>query len=167
MAQLELYDTIAKQYEKFGFRLERCLMTAETLAALSATADQTDSFLGVPVDEAPLDALWVSRPSAGQTEAWEIRLVSTTPLSLLEKIPAGASETVRQTKLKEMEARLLDLISRRREAIEQIIADNMPTGNGVDDDEDDDDFEDDFDDDSIDDPAPDRNSRRGGNGHAG
>jgi hypothetical protein len=133
MQQLEMYRAIADQYRKFDFRLERCLMTDETIAALKG--EQT--FLDSPVETAKLDAMWFSRKSGSETVAWEIRLVSSTPVSLLEKIPVSLSDSERGAKLKEMETRLQELMDSRRAAIEEIIAENA----GAPDDEDDDDEE--------------------------
>src|SRR5215831_2081117 len=116
-------------------------MTAETLSTLKAAQQDTTSYIGVPVETGTLDALWFSRPSMGNTTAWEIRLVSPTPLSLLEKISNTASDDERNAKLKEMEDRLLDLISRRKEAIEEIIAENAGASDDDDDDLDDDELD--------------------------
>ncbi|HZS43734.1 MAG TPA: hypothetical protein VFC63_01415 [Blastocatellia bacterium] len=156
MEQLELFRVIADQYKKFEFKLERCLMTASTLESLRAAHSRSDSFMGVPVEIAQIDAIWFSRPSAGGSTAWEIRLVSPTPLSLLERLPNSATDEEHEQKLKEMEAHLMDLISHRKEAIEEIIAENA----GAPDDEDDD-----FDDDDLDDSRPASGTpRKKGNG---
>jgi hypothetical protein len=155
MQQLELFLSIAEQYKKYDFKIERCLMTVATIESLRVARAQTDSFLGVAVEIAELDAIWFSRPSAGNTVAWEIRLVSPTPLSLLEKIPDGAADADREQKLEEMETRLLDLISHRKAEIEEIIADNA----GAPDDEDD---EGDLDEEELNDSRSD--SKKKGNG---
>jgi len=141
MQQLELFRSIAEQYKKYDFKIERCLMTVTTIESLRVAQAQTDSFLGVMVEIAELDAIWFSRPSAGNTVAWEIRLVSPTPLSILEKIPNKAADADRDQKLEEMETRLLDLISHRKAEIEEIIAENAGAPDDDEDDFDDDDFE--------------------------
>jgi len=131
---LDLYKAIAEQYRKFDFRLERCLMTRETIEALKGDTE----FLGSPVETAQIDAMWFSRPSGSDAVAWEIRLVSSTPVSLLEKISNAATEDERSAKFREMESRLSDLMNSRRAAIEEIIAENA----GAPDDDESDDEED-------------------------
>ena len=148
MQQLELYKTIADQYRKFDFHLERCLMTKETVLALNGET----RFLDSPIESAEIDAMWFSRKSGPGSVAWEIRLVSSTPVSILEKISDSLSENEHAAKLKEIETRLQGLIATRREALEEIIAENA----GAPDDEDDDD------DDSIEDG--DRDKKPKGNG---
>ena len=154
MRQLELFRAIVEQYQKFDFKLERCLMTSDTLAFFKAARSQNEFLSSILIEESSIDAIWFSRPSAGKTTAWEIRLVLPTPLSILENIPNSVSETERNEKLKEVEARLIDLISHRKEAIEEIIAENS----GAPDDEDE--SEDDF----IEDDATGSEQRPKGNG---
>jgi hypothetical protein len=129
LEQLELYPAIVAQYQKFDFRLERCLMTKQTLTALQSLQHRSDKFIDVPVDIGEIDAIWFSRPSGAGVTAWEIRLVSSTPLSLLEKISDSATVEERALLMEEMEKRLLNMITTRRQAIEEIIAENSGAEN--------------------------------------
>lgn len=52
---------------------------------------------------ADFDALWFARPSHGNREAWELRLISETPYALFEAFEADESEEDREAARLEME----------------------------------------------------------------
>jgi len=58
------------------------------------------------VEDSEIDALWFSRPSQGQREAWELRLVATTQYALFENFEADEVEEAREELRREMEARM-------------------------------------------------------------
>ena len=123
-------------YRRHGWSLARVLMTPATLAEL-ARAGATDAraadagvaaanvaaasvdgaadaaaappaFEGVVARESDADAMWLSRPSAGGREAWELRLVSDPPYALFELFEAEEAEEDREDVRREMEARLVE-----------------------------------------------------------
>ena len=89
-------------YRKHGWQLRSVLLRPETRAALSAD---------VPVKEAEFDALWFSRPSHNNSEAWELRLLAQTQYALFETFEADETEEERTDVKREMEARLRDYVS--------------------------------------------------------
>ena len=108
MNQLErIVETIAA-YRKHGWQLKRVLMSDETRHA-SAASGEIDLEGLVPV-MAPMDALWFARPSHGQREAWELRLVGDTPYALFEAFESDEDEEAREDVRSEMEARLRQFV---------------------------------------------------------
>ena len=63
------------------------------------------------VKEATCDALWFSRPSHNDREAWELRLLAQTQYALFETFEADETEEERDDVKLEMEARLRDYVS--------------------------------------------------------
>jgi hypothetical protein len=58
----------------------------------------------VDVRESEIDALWFSRPSAHDREAWELRLLEQTQYALFEAFEPDETEIQRQEARLEMEA---------------------------------------------------------------
>ena len=56
--------------------------------------------------DAEVDALWFSRPSHNNREAWELRLLAQTPYALFETFEQEETEEERDEVKQEMEARL-------------------------------------------------------------
>lgn len=95
-------------YRKHGWELRSVLMQPKTVAELH---DQEAQLLSkVPVKEAGFDALWFSRPSHNQREAWELRLLAQTPYALFETFEADETDEERDDVRLEMEARLRDYV---------------------------------------------------------
>ena len=65
----------------------------------------------VPVKEAAFDALWFSRPSHNNREAWELRLLAQTQYALFETFEADETEEERDDVKLEMEARLREYLA--------------------------------------------------------
>lgn len=106
MSQVEHIAEIVATYRKHGWRLERMLLCAGTYAELKSSGDEV--FEQIAVKEAAVDALWFSRPSHDEREAWELRLVSETPYALFETFEKDEVEEDREEVRLEMEARLLE-----------------------------------------------------------
>ena len=104
MDQIERLLEIVTTYRKHGWSLQRLLMTAETRTS-GAELEQT-LFSDAKVELAPIDALWFSRPSHEQREAWELRLVADTPYALFETFESNEPEEQREELRREMEALL-------------------------------------------------------------
>ena len=111
MDQAELAREIIATYRKHEWNLQRVLLRPETRAQLSGNEEQI--FAGVRIDEAPIDALWFSRPSYGTREAWELRLLSETQYALFETFEKGEPEEAREEVRREMEARLLEYVMKK------------------------------------------------------
>jgi hypothetical protein len=106
VSQLERLMEIVATYRKHGWRLERVLLSPRTRAEV--TNPGHDVFQNASVKEASVDALWFSRPSHGEREAWELRLVSDTPYALFETFEKEEAEEDREEIRREMEARLFE-----------------------------------------------------------
>jgi hypothetical protein len=84
--------------------LRSVLLQPETRAVL----DNAQLLDKVSVKEASFDALWFSRPSHNNREAWELRLLSQTQYALFEAFEPDETEEEREDVKLEMEARMRD-----------------------------------------------------------
>jgi hypothetical protein len=100
----DLFLELVATYRKHGWELRSALMQPATFAELQPQEQQLLSHL--PVREAPFDALWFSRPSHDNREAWELRLLAQTQYALFETFEADETEEQRAEVKLEMEARL-------------------------------------------------------------
>ncbi len=100
---------LVSTYRKHGWQLRRALVRPESLAELSVLKEGFGE--DVRIDEAPVDALWFSRPSHQNREAWELRLVAETQYALFETFESDEAEEDREEVRREMEARLRDYVS--------------------------------------------------------
>jgi len=99
----ELINEIVGVYQKHGWQLRRVLLHPKSRAELE---NGISSLGAVAPQEAEIDALWFSRPSHEQREAWELRLVAENPYALFETFEADESEEEREDVRREMEARM-------------------------------------------------------------
>lgn len=102
MNSADLFMELTATYRKHGWQLRSALLRPETRAELSVE---------VPVKEAEFDALWFSRPSHNDREAWELRLLAQTQYALFETFEADETEEEREDLRLEMEARLRDYLT--------------------------------------------------------
>ena len=77
-----------------------------------ATGGATVLLESLPVHEATVDALWFSRASQKNREAWELRLVAETPYALFEAFELEESEEQREEVRREMEARMREYLTK-------------------------------------------------------
>lgn len=118
MNHADLAREIIATYQKHDWRLQRVLLRADTRAKVSgergeATTGEEQTFEGASINEGPIDALWFSRPSYGNREAWELRLLSETPYALFETFEKDEPEEAREEVRREIEARLLEYVARK------------------------------------------------------
>ncbi len=117
MSQLGKFRDSLAHYRRHGWRLARALMTAGTLAELRGEQDGATvelRFEGVEPQESDLDAMWLSRASAGGREAWELRLVADSPYALFELFEPDEAEEDREDVRREMEARMRETMNAER-----------------------------------------------------
>jgi hypothetical protein len=113
MNHSELIKEIIGTYQKHGWQLRRLLLQSETLAELQPElASGSLPAAGVKVEEGPVDGLWFSRPSHGEREAWELRLLAENPFALFETFEKDETEEQREEMRREMEARLRDYVNK-------------------------------------------------------
>lgn len=91
-------------YRKHGWQLRSALLRPETRVELQLAED-------LPVKETTFDALWFSRPSHNDREAWELRLLAQTQYALFETFEADETEEEREDLRLEMEARLREYLA--------------------------------------------------------
>ena len=95
-------------YRKHGWELRSVLMRPATVLEV-----EPQQFTNVSVKEAEFDALWFSRPSHNNREAWELRLLAQTQYALFETFEADETEEERADVKLEMEAKLRDYVSKK------------------------------------------------------
>jgi hypothetical protein len=106
MKSVDLFTELTAIYHKHGWQLRSVMLRPETSVELQALLPG-----GLPVKEATCDALWFSRPSHNNREAWELRLLAQTQYALFETFEADESEEERDDVKLEMEARLREYLA--------------------------------------------------------
>lgn len=76
---------IIKQYEKHGWTLRRALLSPEGKNAVSELIGPVET------NDSDVDALWFSRRSQPESEAWELRRLTGLPFALVAVVPTDAS----------------------------------------------------------------------------
>ena len=107
MSAGNLFMELVATYRKHGWELRSVLLQPSTRAELES---QPDMLGRVTIKEAEVDALWFSRPSHNNREAWELRLLAQTQYALFETFEADETEEERDDVKLEMEARLRDYV---------------------------------------------------------
>ena len=85
MIELGIVGEIISQYEKHGWILRRALLSEENKNVLAEKASSID------VEVSDLDALWFSRRSNPESEAWELRRLTGSPFALVAVISSDAT----------------------------------------------------------------------------
>lgn len=98
-------EEIAATYRRHGWQLQRVLMRAAARAQLN---EQATVFHGIEIQNAEIDALWFSRASHDDREAWELRLIAEQQYALFESFSTDQTEAERETIRREMEIRMRD-----------------------------------------------------------
>ncbi|HEY0365802.1 MAG TPA: hypothetical protein VGC73_04965 [Pyrinomonadaceae bacterium] len=105
MKSADLFTELTAIYRKHGWQLRSALLRPETRVEIQSLIPD------LPVREAEFDALWFSRPSHNNREAWELRLLAQTQYALFETFEADETEEERDDLKLEMEARLRDYLA--------------------------------------------------------
>lgn len=108
MGSADLFTELVATYRKHGWQLRRALLRPETRVELQSLLPGD-----LVLKEAEFDALWFSRPSHNDREAWELRLLAQTQYALFETFEADETEEERDDLRLEMEARLREYFSHR------------------------------------------------------
>ena len=106
MNKSNLIQDLIATYEKHGWSLREVLLKPETRTELQSDSE------GFSIREAEVDALWFSRASHKNREAWELRLLEETQYALFETFESDETEDQRNEVKLEMESRLRDYASR-------------------------------------------------------
>jgi hypothetical protein len=97
-----LINEIVATYERYGWTVRQLLLRPESRAA----AANSESINHAEIREASFDALWFSRPSHENREAWELRLISEQAYALFEAFETDESAEEREGARQEMENRM-------------------------------------------------------------
>jgi hypothetical protein len=100
MNQIERLREIVATYQKHGWNLRRVLLTGESRKLWDEAAEESLAALTTST----IDALWFSRTSHNEREAWELRLVAESPYALFETFENDETEEQRDEARQEMEA---------------------------------------------------------------
>jgi len=111
MRKTGLFMELAATYRKHGWNLRSALLQPATRAEIES--DEAKLLTDVVLRESEVDALWFSRPSHNNREAWELRLLAQTPYALFETFEPEETEEERDEVKLEMEARMREYSSRR------------------------------------------------------
>lgn len=84
-------------------------MCEQTRGALTVSGEH--DLDGIEPEVTSVDALWFARPSHAGREAWELRLVGETPYALFEAFEKDFDDDLRDEKLREMQARLIEYVA--------------------------------------------------------
>ncbi len=106
MKSADLFTELTAIYRKHGWQLRSVLLRPETRVELQSLLPD-----GLIMREAEFDALWFSRPSHENREAWELRLLAQTQYALFETFEADETEEEREDVRLEMEARMREYLA--------------------------------------------------------
>jgi len=110
MSKPDVLWEILETYRKHQWVLRRVLLTKESEQSIT---DQSRALLeGVAIESSTINAVWFSRPSHNEREAWELRFVSEAPYALFETFESNETEEEREDVRREMEARMREYASR-------------------------------------------------------
>ena len=108
MTMWELMEEIVATYRRHGWQLQRVLMRTATRAQLGEAATAFD---GISIQNSEIDALWFSRASHKDREAWELRLIAEPQYALFESFNREQTEGQREGVRQEMEARMREHVT--------------------------------------------------------
>ena len=109
MRNAGLFMDLLATYRKHVWQLRGLLLQPATRSELDA--QEPELLKDLAVREAEVDALWFSRPSHQNREAWELRLLSQIPYALFETFEPDETEEERDDVKREMEAQMRDYAS--------------------------------------------------------
>jgi hypothetical protein len=103
MIHSEAVEAMVEQYQKFGWRLRRILLSVETFGPISQFI--RERFPDVSIEQHEINALWFSRANR-EAETWELRRLTGPPFALVQVIEANTAESEREEILRSIENRM-------------------------------------------------------------
>lgn len=103
---LQTTQAVIDQYAKHGWRLRRALVSrasADVMVASSLLADPE-----IELKENENEALWFSRRSHPDREAWELRRLSGSPFALVAVLEDSFDDDEREAVLASVERKMFD-----------------------------------------------------------
>ena len=104
----ELCKELIATYQRHGWELKRVLIKPATRNDLGE--QMAGLFNAAGLVEAEFDALWFARPSQGNREAWELRLVAEQPYALFAAFESDETEEEREEARLEMEHQMREQV---------------------------------------------------------
>jgi hypothetical protein len=105
MKKSDLLQDLIATYEKHGWRVRQLLLKPDS-------RKEVEAILQGEIKEAEVDAVWFSRPSHKDREAWELRHLAETQYALFETFESDETDEQRDEVKLEMESRLRDYANR-------------------------------------------------------
>jgi hypothetical protein len=99
MTDLDLIASVVAQYRKFGWKLERILLSN---ANSELRGRLVSEYPITQILDRPVDALWFSRPRKDSI-TWEIRRLTGSPFALLAVFDSKMSEDDRERIIRDLE----------------------------------------------------------------
>ncbi len=103
--QVDQIKAVIGLYEKFDWKLRRVLLVEKTKIRLKDASSEL--FGEATIVDSEIDAMWFSRRSGSDSEAWELRRLSETPFALFEVFSDDDEEEIREETRHELEQRLI------------------------------------------------------------
>jgi hypothetical protein len=111
MRKAGLFMELVATYRQHGWELRTALLQPATRAELEST--EAELLNNLSVRDSEIDALWFSRPSHNNRDAWELRLLAQTPYALFETFEPDETEGERDEVRQEMEARMREYAAKK------------------------------------------------------
>ena len=111
MRKAGLFMELAATYRQHGWELRTALLQPATRAEIEST--EAALLNNISVRDSEIDALWFSRPSHNNRDAWELRLLAQTPYALFETFEPEETEEERDEVRQEMEARMREYAAKK------------------------------------------------------
>ncbi|HRH46213.1 MAG TPA: hypothetical protein PKY82_31505 [Pyrinomonadaceae bacterium] len=104
MISAQQIQDILSLYTKFGWTLRRVLLSPKLKQNLGDSAQKL--FPSAEIIQSDIDAVWFSRASGKDKEAWELRRLSETPYALFEIFETNDDAEFCEETRREMELKL-------------------------------------------------------------
>jgi hypothetical protein len=106
MKQIAEITSIVEQYAKHDWVVRRAALSSATIAAVGAGL--ASLYPDVEIEESANEALWFSRRTLPDREAWELRRLSGSPFALVAVLEDSFSKEEREDILSGVEQRMFD-----------------------------------------------------------
>ena len=111
MSKAGLFMELVGTYRHHGWELRTALLQPATRAEIEST--EAELLNNINARDSEIDALWFSRPSHNNRDAWELRLLAQTPYALFETFEPEETEEERDEVRQEMEARMREYAAKK------------------------------------------------------
>lgn len=106
MSDLTTISELIEQYSRHGWIVRRALLSAGSIMALGASL--VSLYPDLEISESVHEALWLSRRSHPDREAWELRRLSGSPFALVTNLEDALDDSDREALLSGTFQRMFD-----------------------------------------------------------